>query len=601
MLTRQLPTFGLKDKASRFWIMDAEGTVLLQSDHPDMVRENIRRAQPSCYQCHVSFEYAEKMRARQQGTTEYEVKGQPRKLAAFAPMEFANVSWVMVMNAPYDQVMRFARESLGRMLLLLGTLLASLSLIVLFLRASCRSRAKAQAEARHWEEKHKLGEQLRRVEERYHTVFEQSPDGILIIDPKTTLPIEFNGTAHRQLGYTREEFARLRLFDYQALESPVELGRRVERTLREGQDQVETQHRAKDGEIREVRVIVQTLELEGRPVLHCIHHDITERKRAEEALRIAHQELEQRVEDRTEELRRAIIELNEEIASRKKAQQELESTHHQLVEASRHAGMAELASGILHNVGNVINSVNVSSTLISDKVRNSKTADLARAVALMEAHADDLPGFFAHNPKGKLLFQFLSSLAEHLAAEQKDMLQELASLRENIEHVRDIVTMQQSCSKASGFRESLPVVELVEQAVRLHAGSMKRSQIQVIRDYAEVPPVPTEKHKVLQILVNVIRNAQHALEENQQADRRLILHVGANGNNRVKISVTDNGMGIAPENLSRLFQHGFTTRKDGHGFGLHSSTLAAKELGGILTAQSDGLGKGATFTLELPC
>ena len=68
----------------------------------------------------------------------------------------------------------------------------------------------------------------------------------------------------------------------------------------------------------------------------------------------------------------------------------------------------------------------------------------------------------------------------------------------------------------------------------------------------------------------------------------------------MKISYIDNGIGIPADNLTRIFGHGFTTRKEGHGFGLHSGALAAKELGGALTVESDGPGKGATFTLEFP-
>jgi signal transduction histidine kinase len=148
--------------------------------------------------------------------------------------------------------------------------------------------------------------------------------------------------------------------------------------------------------------------------------------------------------------------------------------------------------------------------------------------------------------------------------------------------------------------ESLPVVDLVEDALRLNAGAMERHHVQVIREYLAVPPILVDKHKVLQILVNLIRNAKYALDDRGHTDKRMVLQVGLNGNNTVKISVIDNGVGIPPENLTRIFEHGFTTRKEGHGFGLHNGALVAKELGGALRAQSDGPGKGATFILELP-
>jgi C4-dicarboxylate-specific signal transduction histidine kinase len=135
--------------------------------------------------------------------------------------------------------------------------------------------------------------------------------------------------------------------------------------------------------------------------------------------------------------------------------------------------------------------------------------------------------------------------------------------------------------------------------MRMNNGSISRHKVKVVRDFAEVPPVLTEKHKVLQILVNLIRNAKHACDDSGRDDKQINLRV-ANGDGRVKISVGDNGIGIPPENLTRIFGHGFTTRKEGHGFGLHSGALAAKDLGGTLVAFSDGPGRGATFTLEIP-
>ena len=289
-----------------------------------------------------------------------------------------------------------------------------------------------------------------------------------------------------------------------------------------------------------------------------------------------------------------------EVTQRKQAAEELERLHRQLLDVSRQAGMAEVATSVLHNVGNVLNSVNVSSSLISDKVRHSKVTNLVKAAALLRTHASDLAAFFAQDAKGRQLPDYLFSLAEHLAAEQGQILQELKSLAGNIDHIKEIVAMQQSYAKVLGVLESLPVADLVEDALRLNSGAIERHHVNVLREYSEVPPILVDKHKVLQILVNLIRNAKYALDDRGHSDKRLILRIGLNGNNVVKIAVTDNGIGIPAEHLTRIFEHGFTTRKEGHGFGLHNGALAAKDLGGSLTAHSDGPGTGATFTLELP-
>jgi PAS domain S-box-containing protein len=289
------------------------------------------------------------------------------------------------------------------------------------------------------------------------------------------------------------------------------------------------------------------------------------------------------------------------VTERKRAEAKLENLHRQLLDSSRQAGMAEVATNVLHNVGNVLNSVNVSFAVVSDRVRRSKISNLAKAAALLQEHKDDLAAFLNGDPKGMQLPGYLANLAQHLAEEQSEILKELQSLNSNVEHIKEIVAMQQSYSRVSGAVESLPVVELVEDALRLHAAALARHDVQVIREYAETPPVLVDKHKVLQILVNLIRNAKYALDEGRQRDKRLTLRATNNGSDFVHVSVIDNGVGISPENLARIFEHGFTTRKDGHGFGLHSGALAAKELGGTLTVRSDGLGKGATFTLALPC
>ena len=195
---------------------------------------------------------------------------------------------------------------------------------------------------------------------------------------------------------------------------------------------------------------------------------------------------------------------------------------------------------------------------------------------------------------------YLSSLGDHLAGEQEDTLQEVKSLVGYIDHIKEIITMQQNYARVLGVVESLPVVDLVEDALRLNAGAMERHRVKIVREYFEVPPILVDKHEVLQILVNLIRNAKYALDDRGLTDKRMVLQVGLGGNDFVRISVIDNGIGIPPENLKRVFEHGFTTRKEGHGFGLHNGALVAKELGGTLTAHSDGLGKGATFVLELP-
>jgi len=287
------------------------------------------------------------------------------------------------------------------------------------------------------------------------------------------------------------------------------------------------------------------------------------------------------------------------ITQRKQAQARLDEVNRQLVDTSRRAGMAEVATSVLHNVGNVLNSVNVSSSLVAEKIRLSKVGNVARAIALFPPQSADLAQFLTHDPKGRQLPAYLTSLGQNLVQEQAAQLAEVETLLKNINHIKEIVAMQQGYARISGILELLPVNELVEDALRMNTSALDRHHINIIRELDPSPPVLLDKHKVLQILVNLLRNAKHACEDSGRPDKEIRVRVRDTGD-LVLISVLDNGVGIAPENLTRIFNHGFTTRAEGHGFGLHSGALAARDLGGRLTAASPGPGQGAVFTLEIP-
>jgi PAS domain S-box-containing protein len=284
---------------------------------------------------------------------------------------------------------------------------------------------------------------------------------------------------------------------------------------------------------------------------------------------------------------------------RKLQEVELERVHKELMTASREAGMAEVATNVLHNVGNILNSVNISASLVAERVRQSKATGVSRLAALLKEQGEGVGRFITEDERGKRIPGYLAALGEQLQTDQRAALEELALLRENLEHIKDTVTMQQSYAKLCGVTETVEVVELVEDSLRLNAGAFVRHGVTLQREFGEVPKINVDKHKVLQILVNLVRNAKYACDDSGRTDKRITLRVerAALG---VRISVIDNGIGIPPENMGRLFRHGFTTRASGHGFGLHSGAIAAQELGGTLRAESEGAGLGAAFILELP-
>ncbi|WNG39700.1 PAS domain-containing protein [Archangium violaceum] len=288
------------------------------------------------------------------------------------------------------------------------------------------------------------------------------------------------------------------------------------------------------------------------------------------------------------------------ISERKEAEARLEEMHRSLLDVSRHAGMAEIATGVLHNVGNALNSVNVSADVVVQRVRGSRVVGLERAVELLRENGSSLGTFLTEDPRGRQLPAYLEALSAQLQQEREGVLEEMRRLGESVDHIKSVVSMQQKHARFSGILERVEVSGLIDDALRLHAVALDRLGIQLRREYcAQIPPVLVDRHKLLQILVNLVSNARHALLESGRQDKQLTLRVERAGE-MLRIAVADNGVGIAPENVPRLFTQGFTTKKDGHGFGLHISALAAEEMGGGLMCESRGLGQGATFTLELP-
>ncbi len=292
--------------------------------------------------------------------------------------------------------------------------------------------------------------------------------------------------------------------------------------------------------------------------------------------------------------------ISRDVTAAKETEFSLQRAERELVDATRTAGVAEVATGVLHNVGNVLNSLNVSAGIVEAGLRQSRLENLAKVSAMLREHSANLGEFLTRDPKGKIIPEFLASLAQHALVERERLLKEAQSFQTNLDHIKEIVAMQQSYATMVGITEPLQPAQMMEDALRMNASALVRHSVRVIREFQPVPPVLAEKGKVLQVLVNLIRNAKYATDGARQEERIITLGVRPADGDRVRFIVEDNGVGIAPENLSRIFTHGFTTRLGGHGFGLHSSLKAAQEMNGTLTAHSDGPGLGAVFTLELP-
>jgi signal transduction histidine kinase len=271
-----------------------------------------------------------------------------------------------------------------------------------------------------------------------------------------------------------------------------------------------------------------------------------------------------------------------------------ERGQHELLRASRHAGMAEVATGVLHNVGNVLNSVNVTVELLRERLKTAVPIDrieqLRDVITAMDARTIDASRLAQ-------LAQFVSLLSEAFVRERELWFGEFDALRGHVDHIKRVVAMQNRYARQGGVAEMMPLGALVGEALEIACPASRRAQLSISVDVPDTI-VHIDRHRVLQVLVNLVANARDAVAGTDGAKQITIR--GRVEDERLTLSVTDTGMGFSPETGARMFSAGFTTKLHGHGYGLHSSALTIRQLGGELTAASDGVGAGATFTLSLP-
>lgn len=295
-----------------------------------------------------------------------------------------------------------------------------------------------------------------------------------------------------------------------------------------------------------------------------------------------------------------LIGIGHDITSQKQTEAQLENIHKELIAASRQAGMADVAIGVLHNVGNVLNSVNVSIDILTEKLRKSRVTGVVKLAKLFKEHTNDIGTYLTEDTHGRQIPSYLEQIAGYLDSERNEMTSELDCLSSNIEHIKQIVTTQQNYARVSGVLEEVYLPDLLEDALKIHGAAYMRHGVTVIKDYSATPKIRTDKHRIMQVIVNLLSNAKYACDSLIDTEKKVTLHLKEIGNGHIQIQVEDNGKGISSENLTRIFSQGFTTRQGGHGFGLHSGALAARDMGGALTVHSDGPGQGAIFTLDIP-
>jgi PAS domain S-box-containing protein len=290
------------------------------------------------------------------------------------------------------------------------------------------------------------------------------------------------------------------------------------------------------------------------------------------------------------------------ITERKEAELKLADAQKQLLDAAHKSGMADMATGVLHNIGNVLNSVNISGETIDRTLKGSKLSGLLKANELLRAHQAHVGEFLTNDAKGKMLPNYLLTVGDVLTGEKETLLKETHTLMEKVNLMKDIIRTQQSYAKSGFYQEDAALADVVDDALRLQQGSLERHGVRIEKVYSVQPTLALQKTKFIHVLTNLIKNAGEAMADNDLHNKPKLLRlvIEAVGETDVGVRISDNGCGIAKENLNMVFNHGFTTKTEGHGFGLHSCANAMTEMHGSISVSSEGPGLGASFTLTLP-
>lgn len=432
-------------------------------------------------------------------------------------------------------------------------------------------------------------DQLIKSEERYRRITDSITDYIFSVVISQGRPAEFvhNDAAVAVTGYSWQELTNNPSLWLEMIHNDdrQKVSEQLDECTR-GQKVESFEYRIirKDTVMRWVKsTIVQHYNRNGQISSYdCLLQDITERKNAEIEMKIA--------KEKAEEAQAKLEKLN----------LQLETTYKKLMETAHSAGMAEVAADVLHNVGNALNSINVSAATVIEKLSKSEIENLTKLADLLCEHSGNLDDFLKNDPQGKHIPTYLSELSKHLIAQQKETVERLDAIIKNVSQVRDIVKMQQSYTGIDKHQDCVMLNELIENAIEINNAGLKRQGVEVIREYDDIGSILIDRQRFLQTLVNLIDNAEHSLLKSDNEPKILKIRTLKTAGSKLRIEVCDNGVGITPAELNCIFDKGYTTKQAGHGFGLHSSLLAVKDMQGLLLAQSDGLGKGATFILELP-
>ncbi len=301
-----------------------------------------------------------------------------------------------------------------------------------------------------------------------------------------------------------------------------------------------------------------------------------------------------------EEVQQELIEAGKQLEAKVITRtEELNKTKNELVTISREAGRAEFATDVIHNIGNALNSININTDTLRSQMKDLQIPVIKKITELFEINKDNLEKLITKDSVGKKIPDIINQFYEYLKEVQKLTIKDLKEIKKDIQHIQNIIANQQSHAKNILVMEVYSPIEIMDEAIRMNRRTMGRYNISITKKYSAVSDIKTDKHKLLQVLTNLVSNAKQSFEKQNRENRNITCFIRKQ-NYILEFEVKDNGIGIYKENITKIFTHGFTTRKDGHGFGLHNSANNVKQLDGELLVRSDGIGKGASFIVKIP-
>lgn len=430
------------------------------------------------------------------------------------------------------------------------------------------ARNKLEDLNRHLEDKvEERTKQLKESESKFRTLFEESADAILVLSEDRFL--DCNPAMLHMMGVrTKEEFLAMSpseiMPEYQpdGTRSLDGLNNFFQLARSQGSQNQEWYNRRINGEEFPTEIVITSFPLNGERVLHMVLRDITERKKTEDQLKI---------------------------------------TQQKLVETAHSAGMAEIATGVLHNIGNILNSVNISTEEISGTLKSSKLKGFLKANEIVSQNMDEIGDFFTVHPKGKLIPGYFLSLGDAMKEEHRIMNEEIIALADKVSMMRDVISTQQNYAKATLYTENVAITDIIEDALKLQMAALKKQGVRIVRKFTTEPRGSVPKVKLVHVLTNLVKNSKEAMFDNEKHNKQQELVIELlEREEGVEVRISDNGCGIREDNLEKIFNHGFTTKDEGHGFGLHTCANFMTEMGGSLVAESEGEGEGSTFVVRFP-